>query len=390
MDYYTEAKNHFKYTQKLRRDFHKHPELGFKEFRTAGIVAKELSKMGLVCETGIAETGVVALLEGEKPGPVVLLRFDMDALPVTEETGAEYASMNIGVMHACGHDAHTAMGLTIARVLNKHRDKINGTVKFVFQPAEESGGAERMVKEGVLENPRPDYSLSMHVWNNLPVGSIGITPGPTMAGADILRIVVRGKGGHAALPHMSDDPVLTSAHIITAIQSIVSRDVDPLQTAVVSVTMVRAGDAFNVIPSEVDMQGTIRTYLPSVRDTAFERVEKIINGVADSFGCRSEVEFTRLTPTLINDVDLAKQFQEIAVDLFPEGKIETDVRTMGSEDMAFLMQDIPGCYFFIGTKNTEMGFDAGHHNPHFDIDEHGMANGVALMTATAMELLQER
>ena len=255
-----EVQELFPYMQARRRDFHMHPELGFQEVRTAGIVADELRALGLEVHTGIAETGVVAILRGEHPGPVLLIRFDMDALPIQEENEAEYASQNPGVMHACGHDAHTAIGLSVARILNAHRGDIHGTVKLVFQPAEEGdGGAERMVAEGVLENPRPDRCLALHVWNSQPSGWLGITPGPVMAAAETFHVKIIGRGGHGASPHRTVDPLYAAAQIVTALQSIVSRNVAPMDTAVVSVTAIHSGTTFNVIPQTAELQGTIRT-----------------------------------------------------------------------------------------------------------------------------------
>jgi amidohydrolase len=269
-DYLAEANELFEYTRQLRRDFHAHPELGFQEVRTAGVVASELKDLGLEVTPRIAETGVVALLEGNKAGPVVLLRFDMDALPITEETGAEYASQTPGIMHACGHDGHTAIGLTVARLLRNHRRELAGTVKLVFQPAEEGlGGAERMVAEGVLENPRPDLALSLHIWNDSPLGWLGIVKGPVMAASEVFTVTITGKGGHGALPHLAVDPVLAAAHTITAVQSIVSRNVPPLKSGVVSFTALSGGEAFNVIPNTVQLKGTIRTFEQGVREHGF-------------------------------------------------------------------------------------------------------------------------
>jgi len=235
-DLYLKAQHLFEYSQSLRQDFHRHPELGFCEHRTAAIVARELGQLGLEVMTGVAGTGVVALLDGAQPGPVVLVRFDMDALPIQEDTGAPYASENPGVMHACGHDGHVAIGLTTARLLTDLRGSFGGTVKFVFQPAEEGlGGAERMVQAGVLDNPHVDTTLGLHVWNERPVGWICVSPGPLMAGADIFEVRIEGRGGHGALPHEAVDPVAASAQIISALQTIVSRNVSPLDTAVISV-----------------------------------------------------------------------------------------------------------------------------------------------------------
>jgi amidohydrolase len=261
-----EANELFDYTQDLRRDFHRHPELGFKEIRTANIVNKELSNMGLEVKTGVGQTGVVALIEGKNPGPVVLIRFDMDALPIKEETNADYASTNPGVMHACGHDGHVAIGLTVARLLNKHRSEFSGTVKLVFQPAEEGlGGAEWMIRDGVLQSPQPDFALALHVWNEKPVGWIGIVPGPVMAAADTFSIKILGKGGHGAVPNLCNDPILAAAQVVNLLQGIVSRNVSPLKSAVVTVASIHGGEAFNVIPPDVELKGTLRTFEPLMR-----------------------------------------------------------------------------------------------------------------------------
>jgi len=314
-DFFAEAQELFEYTRFLRRDFHRHPELAFQEMRTAGVVARELNALGLEVHSGIAKTGVVALLEGDRPGPVILLRFDMDALPILEETGAEYASQNPGVMHACGHDGHTAIGLTVARLLHNHRQELSGTVKLVFQPAEEGfGGAETMVAEGVLENPTPELTLALHLWNHAPLGWLGITSGPTMAAADVLTIKIIGKGGHGAMPHQAVDPVLASAYVLTALQSIVSRNVSPLQTAVISITMLRAGEAFNVIPPQVEMQGTLRTFDPAVRELVIQRLHQIVEQTAAGLGCGSEVEIKSVTPAVINEPVIAGRVAQVAAD----------------------------------------------------------------------------
>lgn len=386
--FYQEAQALFDYTKSLRRDIHKHPELGFEEVRTAGIIEKELEEIGIGFTSGIAKTGVVAILEGSKPGPVVLVRVDMDALPMTEENDVEYASQTPGVMHACGHDSHVAMGLTIAKMLVAHKSEISGTVKLVFQPAEEGlGGAERMVEEGVLENPRPDYSLSLHVWNEEPVGTICVTPGPAMAGAEMFRVVVTGKGAHGASPHLGYDSVVASAQIINTLQTIVSRNVAPLDTAVISVTSIHGGTAFNIIPPEVELKGTIRTYLPETRQRVLGRVEELVKGIAESLECQAFLEITKITPPVINDPELSARMQQLVGEVLPEDALKTDVRTMGSEDMAFMMDEIPGCYVFIGSHNKEKGLDGQHHNPRFDIDEDAMPRGAALITAAVLDLL---
>ncbi|MGD0750652.1 MAG: amidohydrolase [Anaerolineales bacterium] len=388
-DFISEAESLFEYTRALRRDFHAHPELGFHEVRTSGIVAQELNKLGLEFNTGIAGTGVVALLEGAKPGPVILVRADMDALPIIEETGAEYASQNPGIMHACGHDGHTAILLTVAKMLQAHRDELAGTVKFMFQPAEEGlGGAEKMIDAGILENPKVEKVLGLHLWNEQPVGWFGISNGPMMAGAEIFSIKVDGKGGHAAAPHQSNDPILAAAQIISALQGIVARNVAPLQTAVVSVCTIHGGETFNVIPPAVKMTGTIRTFAPEVRTRVLQRFEDTVHGVAEAMGCRATIDMERLCPATVNQPETALRIQAIAGQLFPDADIESsNCITMGSEDFAFLLEKVPGCFFFVGSANPEKGLDAGHHHPKFDFDEVALPRAAALMAAAVINLL---
>ena len=387
-DYYQEAQSLFEYTRNLRRDFHSHPELGFQEVRTAGVVARELQSMGLEVTTGIAHTGVVALMEGAHPGPVVLMRFDMDALPILEETGAAYASQNPGVMHACGHDGHTSIGLTVARLLHAHSQELAGTVKFVFQPAEEGlHGAELMVKEGVLQDPRPDVSLALHLWNEQPVGWLGIGDGAVMAAAEMFKVRITGKGGHGAAPHLAIDPVLAAAHVITALQSIPARNVAPLQAAVISVTTLRAGEAFNIIPQYAELTGTIRTFEPEVRALVLERFHQVMNGVAEAMGCTADIHCEGITPAVINREPIARRVRAVAERILPDSPVTSHFATMGSEDMAFMMQDIPGCFIFVGSANSDKGLDAPHHHPRFDIDEEALPKGAALMAAAAADFL---
>ena len=389
-DFLNEARALFEYSRSLRRDFHRHPELGFQEVRTAGIVARELNSLGLEVRVGVGKTGVVTLLEGARPGPVLLLRFDMDALPIVEETGADYASETPGVMHACGHDGHTAIGLTVARLLHVHRQEMLGTVKMVFQPAEEGlGGAQAMLEDGVLENPEPDRSLSLHVWNDEPLGWLGITPGPAMSAAEIFSVKIVGKGGHGASPHLAIDPVLAASQVVSALQGIVSRNVAPLKSAVISVTAIRGGDAFNVIPSVVDLQGTIRSFEPEVRRRVLDRFEQVVTGVAQAHGCQAEINLRHITPAVVNDAQVTARVQQAAARLLPESRLDFNQRTMGSEDMAYIMERVPGCYFMVGSANAEKGLDAAHHHPRFDFDEEALVRASALMAASAWDLLEE-
>lgn len=389
-DFLGEAQSLFEYTRALRRDIHSHPELGFHETRTAALVARELNSLGLEVHAGIAETGIVAVLEGARPGPVILVRADMDALPIHEETGAEYASTNPGVMHACGHDGHTAVLLTVARLLNAHRNELSGTVKFIFQPAEEGmGGAERMIQEGVLDNPKVDVTLALHVWNEKPVGWIGIANGPAMAGAEIFKVTVVGKGGHGASPHLAVDPIAAASQIVLALQTIVSRNVAPLKSAVVSICTFHGGEAFNVIPQQVELTGTIRTFDPDVREKVLLRFEETVTGIARAMGCTANIVMERLTPATVNLPDTASRLQKVAHSILPQAEIDpANYITMGSEDFAFILEQVPGCFFFIGSANSSRSLDAAHHNPRFDFDESILPQAAALMSASVADFLK--
>jgi amidohydrolase len=363
-----------------RRDFHRHPELGFQEHRSAGIISGRLRALGYQVQTAIAKTGVVGLLEGKQPGPVVMVRFDMDALPIMEENETDYVSQNPGVMHACGHDGHMAMGLGVATLMAQRRDDMRGTLKIIFQPGEEGmNGAEVMVKEGVLENPRPDVFLATHVWNNKPAGTVDVTPGAVMAAAEKWDCVVQGKGGHGAAPEQTTDPIVATAQIVNALQTIVSRNVDPLETAVVSVGSVHGGDAFNVIPPRVELSGTVRTFNPQIREMVLRRMSEIIEGVAGACGTQAELKITPLTPAVVNDAGVTRVVRAAAEAVAGAENVTTDERTMGSEDAAFFMREVPGCYFFLGSANPECGLDAPHHNPRFDFDEDVLPIGVAIL-----------
>lgn len=377
------------FSRELRRDFHRHPELEFQEVRTAGIVSQELKKLGLEVRSGVARTGVVGLLEGGKAGPVILVRFDMDALPIQEESGAEYASQKPGVMHACGHDGHTAIGLTVAHLLSRRQKDLSGSVKFVFQPAEEGlGGAEGMIAEGVLAHPKPDYAFALHLWNEKPVGWFGVTPGPLMAASEVFQIRLIGKGGHGALPHLAIDPITGASQIVSALQTIASRNVSPLRSVAISVTSIHAGETFNVIPQWVELKGTIRTFDSQVRQYVLRRFQEIVAGVGQAMGCQVEINLQMLTPAVVNDAQVAKRVSEVGRRLFPDAAFDDTFQTMVSEDMAYMMQDIPGCYFLVGSANFEKGLDAPHHHPRFDIDEEALPMAAALMSAVIANHLQ--
>lgn len=388
-DFYKEALELFTFSQAIRRDLHMHPELGFHEVRTSGIISRELRELGLEVTTGIAKTGVIAMIEGSKPGPVVMLRFDIDALPINEQTGAAYASKEAGLMHACGHDGHVAIGLTVARLLNAHREELSGSVKLLFQPAEEgAGGAETMIKEGALEGPVPIHCLGLHIWNEKPLGWLGIASGPVMASAATFAITLTGRGGHGAMPHQTIDPVVAAAQIISASQTIAARNTDPQQACVVSFCVVQAGEAFNVIPETVEIKGTIRSFDPEVEQIAYKRLKEIVIGVGQAMGCKVELKISNITPAVINDPFVTAAVKRAAQSLLPDHDLDERGKfTMGAEDFAYYQKKIPGTFFFIGSTNQEKGLVYGHHHPKFDFDEAALPRGAALMAQAAIELL---
>jgi amidohydrolase len=368
-----------------RRDLHQHPELGFKEHRTAGIVADELRQLGIEVQTGVATTGVVGLLKGAADGPTVMLRADMDALPIQEENEVEYASKTPGQMHACGHDGHTAIALAVAELLSDYRQQMAGHIKFVFQPAEEIGrGAEAMIRENVLGDPAPDVALGLHVWNEVPVGSVALVDGPMMAAAGDFSIRVIGRGGHGALPHEAQDPILAASQIVTALQSIVSRNVNPTDVAVVSVTEFRGGDSFNIIPPEVRLRGTIRAFTPEVIELLSERLREIAIGITVSLGCQAEVKVEQLTLPVINDAKVNNQLRQVFARVAPEVRIVDQYRTMAAEDMSYFLDAVPGTFFFVGSANRARGLDFPHHHPRFDWDDEAVIPLAANLMASAV------
>ncbi len=382
-DFRKEAEALFDDMVALRRDFHMYPELGFQEHRTAGIVADTLTELGLEVQRGIGQTGVVGLLEGTKPGPVVLMRFDMDALPIHEESGLPYASQNPGIMHACGHDGHTAMGLTLARIMTRYQDQIAGTLKFVFQPAEEGlGGAFAMIADGVLENPRPDVAFAMHVWTATPYGKARVRTGPVMASSSVFSLTVQGRGGHGAAPHQANDPILAAAQIVTALQSIVSRNTDPQDSVVVSIGQFLAGTTFNVIPDRAILKGTVRSYNEELHRQTYRRILEMAVNMGRAFSCDVHMETLAIVAAVENAEEPTAVVYEAAARVLGEENILNE-RTMASEDMGYMLEEVPGCYFFIGGRNEELGFTYPHHHPKFNFDERALIDGVAVMAAAA-------
>lgn len=349
----------------MRRDFHRHPELGFQEFRTSAKVAEFLRQSGLEPREGIATTGVTAEIRGAHPGPTLMLRADMDALPIEEETDLEFASQEPGKMHACGHDLHTAILLGTARILQSMKPRLKGTVKLIFQPAEEGpGGADPMIQQGVLENV--DYALGLHLWSDLPCGHVAITPGPVMAAADTFCVKIHGKGGHAAYPHESADPIVAAAALITAMQTLVSRNTSPFDSAVVSVTQIQGGSADNIIPERVEFSGTIRTFQPATKVALVQRLHEMVPTLCKSYGTEGEFTFSEGYPALINDPVPCQWVSQAAEQM--NLPLSTQA-TMGGEDMAYYLQKVPGAFFFLGAAPDQTDRVFPHHHPKFELDE---------------------
>ncbi len=375
----------------LRRDLHAHPELGFQEVRTAGIIAKRLTELGYTVRTGLGKTGVTGLLKGGKPGKTVLLRADIDALPIREETDVPWRSETVGVMHACGHDAHTAMGLAAAAILAKEAPSLAGDLFFVFQPAEELLiGAEAMLKDGALEGVRADAAFAIHVMNRWPVGTVAICDGAAMTSADKLTLTITGRGGHGASPHLAIDPIVASAQIITALQTLVSRETPPLSTAVLSLTTLKAGTAFNIIPDAVEMTGTLRCFDAALRDKLLAGLRRTAEGLAASLRCTARVESQFLTPALLNDPAVTALAREVAATIVGESRVVAAEPLTGSDDVAYFWEKVPGCYAFVGSAKPEWSPAPAAHNAKFDIDESALEIGANFLVRAARAALQSR
>jgi hippurate hydrolase len=367
----------------LRRDIHREPELGFDTEKTAGKVLAALDGLPLDIRTGVAENGVVATLRGKGAGPTVGLRADMDALPILEETGLPFASEVDGKMHACGHDGHTSMLVGAAHALSGMRERMNGTVKFFFQPAEEGGGGGKvMVEEGVADDVASIFAL--HLWPGLPFGKAATKAGPIMAAADAFEMTVRGAGGHGAMPHLTADAITMAAQIVTVLQTVVSREVDPVEPAVLTVGEIGAGTAFNIIPETARLGGTVRTLNEDLRRRMPERIEHIARGVAQGMRGDAEIDYEFSYPVTMNDEGAANRALSVIGDLFgEENKLELPNPSMGAEDFAFFLQKIPGAFIWLGVGQDVSGL----HTSTFAFDEEILPLGSALLTALALESL---
>ncbi|MDX2096210.1 MAG: M20 family metallopeptidase [Leptolyngbyaceae cyanobacterium bins.59] len=361
-----------------RRYLHQRPELGFREQITADFIAQKLTEWGIDHQTGVAKTGIVATIAGRKPGPVLAIRADMDALPIQEENEVPYRSLHNGVMHACGHDGHVTIGLGTAYYLSQHRDTFAGTVKLIFQPAEEGpGGAKPMIEAGVLENPRVDAIIGLHLWNNLPLGTVGVRSGALMAAVELFDCTIQGKGGHGAIPQQTIDSIVVGAQVVNALQTIVARNVNPIESAVVTVGEFHAGKAHNVIADTAFLSGTVRYFNPQYEEFFKTRVEQIVAGVCQSHGATYDLKYSSLYPPVVNDAGIADLVRSVVEQVIetPAGVVP-ECQTMGGEDMSFFLRAVPGCYFFLGTANAERNLAYPHHHPRFDFDETALATGV--------------
>ena len=375
-----------------RRHLHEHPELGMQEYETAKFIAARLQQLGLEdIRTGLANTGVTALIRGTGSGPngdrVLMLRADMDALPIEEANDVAYRSQNPGVMHACGHDGHTAMLLGTARLLMERRDQFAGTVKVLFQPAEEiqPGGAKPMIEAGALENPHVNATFGLHMGQDTPLGQITARPGASSANSDRFYITIQGKGGHGAAPHTTVDPIVIASQVVLAIQTLVSRETDPLASAVLTVGAFNAGSAPNVIPDTAELVGSMRTFDTELRDRLAERLDTLVTKIATAMGGSGTLRFVRGYPSVVNDEAMFEIVRNAAGKVVGEDNFVIKDPGMGGEDMSYFLQAVPGCFFHVGSRNEERGLIWGHHHPKFDIDEASLGIGVEVMVTSVLD-----
>lgn len=367
----------------IRRDIHKHPEIGFEVHRTAGLVSDYLQKLDLNVKTGVGKTGVTADLRGSKPGPVIALRADMDALPIQETSDVPYKSVIPNTMHACGHDGHVAMLLGAAKILTARKNEIYGTVRFIFQPAEEGdGGARYMIEDGCLDGVDEIYGI--HLWNYQSSGEIGIMKGPVLASADKITIIIKGVGGHGAAPQGTKDAVVIAALLVTAFQSIISRNINPLDSGVITIGKINGGSNFNVIADTVTLEGTVRAFSESIRSLIKERIRDIIKGTEKAHGVKIDLDYHDGYPPTVNHESAVRRLQSSAEKIAP-GKVVEPYLTMGGEDFSYYLQKKPGCLVFVGSRPVDREpMSIPHHCSHFDIDENSLLTGTSLFVHLIM------
>lgn len=386
MNAFKEAKNIEEYVIEMRRYFHKHPEMSWKEVSTSNKICEELDKMNIPY-TRVCDTGVIGVIEGNKKRPVIGIRADIDALPIMEETDLEFKSVNDGVMHACGHDSHIAMLLGAAKILSDHKDELDCTVKLLFQPAEEfimDSGAKHMIL--VDEMKDIDNIVASHIWGNLDAGTISVDVGPRMSSADTFKIEIKGKGGHGAMPADAIDPIVASSILVSSLQTLVSRELPPMEPCVISVCSFNSGSAANVIPDVAVLEGTTRSFNNEIRESYPEKLERVIKNTCETFRTDYNFEYYPGTPATINEENSSALAQDaVRKILGEEGLVKADP-SMGGEDFAKMLAKIPGCIAFIGTRNVEKGKVYSIHNPKFDIDESVMKNGVAFFVQYVLDM----
>ena len=371
-----------------RRELHAHPELSFQEHRTSQLIAETMRSLGIDVTDGIAGTGVVGLIAGAHSGPTLMIRADIDALPIHEASTSAYTSQNPGIMHACGHDGHTAVLLTVAKILSEHRSRIAGQIKLVFQPAEETmEGANRMLTDRVMDNPHVDRVLGFHLWNPLEVGQIGIRTGPIFASADEFKLIIHGKGGHGALPHQAIDPILISAHLISGLQALISRESPPSKPAVLTIGTIHGGSAYNVIADSVEMTGTLRTLDEDLRQTLLRRIPEVAAGITSSLQGSFGFELIRGCPPVDNDANVAAFVSDVASNLLGNANLIAVEPATTGDDISFFLNEAPGCYFLVGSSNSSRGLDASHHSPNFDFDEQALSIATELLISCVFEYM---
>lgn len=374
----------------IRRDLHMHPELGFEEVRTAGIVAERLKRLGYEVRTRIGETGVVGILRSGRKGSTILLRADMDGLPVQEESGVPFASAHPGKMHACGHDGHVAILLGAAQMIAERKDALDGTIVLCFQPAEEGkGGAKAMIEDGLLDDPNVDRVYGLHLMSQAPTGVIRVRPGPVMASSDSIEISIHGRGGHGAAPHETVDPIVTAAHFITQVQTVVSRMIEPIEPAVVTIGSIHAGTIHNVIPDDARILGTVRAFSAQVREQMHPRIAAVLRGCCEAHGATYDLEYQWRYPVTSNDPQEAAYVRALAASVIGEHRSQEMSPVMGAEDFSFMLERRPGCFFFLGTQSDERT-SMPHHNARFAIDETALSTGVQMMVALALDAPKTR
>ena len=388
MDLINEIQKEKKGLLKLRREFHIIPEIGFKEFKTSELILNEINSYGLKIKKNIAGTGISATLEGQKKGKTIMVRVDMDALPIIEKNEIDHISKHDGVMHACGHDGHMAIAIIVAKILSRNKEIIKGNVKFVFQPAEEGpGGARSMIEEGVLKDPKVDALLGLHIWNYLPVGKIGIRVGPLMASVNLFKLKIIGKDSHGAIPQDGVDAIVIASSVINALQTIISREISPFEPCVITIGKIKGGDAYNIIAQNVEIEGTVRAMNEKLNKEIPKKIDRIVKDITNAFRADYRLDYRFLYPITVNEKNMCKTVSDSARKMLgKENVVEAD-QTMGGEDISYFLNKIPGCYFFLGSRNNRKNLNKPHHNQYFDFDEDCMTIGVKVLIKSIIHYL---